>query len=87
MDWANLTPFYVVGSRRFDKKRTVTLALTPTTNGWSQRCADDPALNVDYVCGENLRELKEWFLCDCTRFTLHETREEALAHRDGADEA
>lgn len=84
----NLTLLYVVGKRRMENRPPIDgeavpihlIQLQSTSRGWTQRCATDPTLNVEYVRREDVDELKEWFVCDFTRFTLHETLEEATEH-------
>ena len=78
---SNLTPLYVVGKRRGNKRDIVLIELTPFDIGWRQRCSDDPTLNVNYVCKEKVKQLREWLSCDCTRFSLYWSLEEAMECR------
>lgn len=59
----------------------ILLSVTKTTNGWSQRFLQfvdndhlDPKhgcyLNADYVNGEKIKQLREWWKCDFLKFHI-----------------
>ena len=90
----NLTPVFVMGRRRFQTNASskaqvgmqraplAIVAVTPTSTGFKQRCNTDATLNVDYISGETVDDLSDWWTRDFTRFTVHDTLEEATEHRN-----
>lgn len=61
--------FLVKGILRKEKTQA-NFIITKTFKGYTQRCTDVPGYNRDYVCRENMNQLKKWLQCDLKSFDL-----------------
>ena len=71
---------YVVGKYMHDKKMKL-IHLTATDKGWMQT-SSDRSLDCEYVSGEKIPDLLDWFKCEFFNYRMFQNSEEAMMYLD-----